>query len=163
MLRKNLDHQLYIICDDLLCLSSMVETVLADSITALKDHDLEKMSLVHRNDLQINAKHFEMVGQIIDTIAAEAPVLFELRFLAPSAIRSISDDIIDAMYNPLFSELMNFVIHGTHNTERTNYLLWVAHNLECAADRVTNICERTIYVETGELLDTGSFCVGHPN
>ena len=83
MLRKNLDHQLYIICDDLLFLSSMVETVLAESITALKDHDLEKMSLVHRNDLQINAKHFEMVGQIIDTIAAEAPVCSTCAFSHP--------------------------------------------------------------------------------
>ena len=188
MHRKNLDHQLHIICDDLLYLSSMVETALADSVTALKDHDFEKMSLVHRNDLQINAKHFEMEGQIIVTIATEAPVLFDLCLLAPSmnictelewigdyamtafirtnvpsAIRIISDDIIDAMYNPLFSGLMNFVIHGMHNTERPNHLLWVAHNLERAADRVTNICERTIYVETGELLDKGSFCVGHPN
>jgi phosphate transport system protein len=29
----------------------------------------------------------------------------------------------------------------------------VAHNLERAADRVTNICERTIYIETGRLGD----------
>jgi phosphate transport system protein len=36
----------------------------------------------------------------------------------------------------------------------------VAHNLERAADRVTNICERTIYVETGELLDMASSNLG---
>jgi phosphate transport system protein len=29
--------------------------------------------------------------------------------------------------------------------------MWVAHNLERLADRVTNICERTIFVTTGEL------------
>ena len=58
------------------------------------------------------------------------------------------------MYSNLYSELMDFVIHGAHNMERTNYLLWVAHSLERAADRVTNICERTIYDETGELGDT---------
>jgi phosphate transport system protein len=46
---------------------------------------------------------------------------------------------------------MDLVIHGARNMERANYLLWVAHSLERAADRVTNICERTIYVETGEL------------
>ena len=29
-------------------------------------------------------------------------------------------------------------------------LLWVTHNLERIADRVTNICERTIYMITGD-------------
>jgi phosphate transport system protein len=72
----------------------------------------------------------------------------------PSAVRIISDDdMIDAMYNKLYSEVMEFVIHSARNMERANYLLWVAHNLERAGDRVTNICERTIYVETGELGD----------
>jgi phosphate transport system protein len=30
-------------------------------------------------------------------------------------------------------------------------LLWVAHNLERAADRVTNICERVVFTVTGKL------------
>jgi len=32
-------------------------------------------------------------------------------------------------------------------------LIWVIHNLERLADRVTNICERTVFVATGELLE----------
>lgn len=48
---------------------------------------------------------------------------------------------------------MKFVSGNVHNVERVNSLLWAGHNLERAADRVTNICERTIYVETGELGD----------
>ena len=35
--------------------------------------------------------------------------------------------------------------------ERANWLLWVAHNLERVADRVTNICERTVFIATGEM------------
>lgn len=35
--------------------------------------------------------------------------------------------------------------------DRANYLTWAAHNLERMADRVTNICERTIYIVTGEM------------
>jgi phosphate transport system protein len=31
--------------------------------------------------------------------------------------------------------------------------LWVAHNLERFADRVTNICERTVFIVTGELTE----------
>jgi phosphate transport system protein len=73
---------------------------------------------------------------------------------APSALRIIADDdMIDAMYANLYSDLMGLVARNAYNVERVNSLLWVGHNLERAADRVTNICERTIYVETGELGD----------
>jgi phosphate transport system protein len=37
--------------------------------------------------------------------------------------------------------------------DRANYLMWAAHNLERMADRVTNICERAIYVATGQLYE----------
>jgi phosphate transport system protein len=39
------------------------------------------------------------------------------------------------------------------NIDRATYLLWAAHNLERAADRVTNICERVIFTVTGELVE----------
>ena len=35
--------------------------------------------------------------------------------------------------------------------DRANYLMWVAHNLERVADRVTNICERVVFVVTGQI------------
>jgi phosphate transport system protein len=37
--------------------------------------------------------------------------------------------------------------------EGANWLLWAAHNLERAADRVTNVCERTVYTITGEMTE----------
>jgi phosphate transport system protein len=46
---------------------------------------------------------------------------------------------------------MMFVIQDPKTIERANWLLWVAHNLERLADRVTNICERTVFIATGEL------------
>jgi phosphate transport system protein len=62
----------------------------------------------------------------------------------------IEDDEVDALYNQIYRELMIFVIEDPKNIERANWLLWVAHNLERFADRVTNICERTIFIATGE-------------
>jgi phosphate transport system protein len=41
------------------------------------------------------------------------------------------------------------MISDPSTIDRANYLMWVAHNLERFADRVTNICERTIYVVEG--------------
>jgi phosphate transport system protein len=59
------------------------------------------------------------------------------------------DDVVDGLYIQLYNGCMDRVIEDPRNTDRVNYLLWVAHNLERSADRVTNICERTIYVKTG--------------
>jgi len=63
----------------------------------------------------------------------------------------VEDDIVDALYNQVYRELMTIVIADPTTIERANWLLWVAHNLERFADRVTNICERTVFVVTGEL------------
>ncbi len=63
----------------------------------------------------------------------------------------VEDDEVDALYNQVYRELMTFVIQDPKTIERANWLLWVAHNLERFADRVTNICERTIFIATGEM------------
>ncbi len=65
----------------------------------------------------------------------------------------MEDDEVDALYNQIYRELMVFVIEDPKNIERANWLLWVAHNLERVADRVTNICERTIFIATGSFGD----------
>lgn len=65
------------------------------------------------------------------------------------------DDEVDALYEVVYSELMSFVIKDVGIMQQANLLLFVSHNLERAADRTTNICERVIYSVTGELLDTG--------
>jgi phosphate transport system protein len=62
-----------------------------------------------------------------------------------------ADDVIDALYEQLYFEMMDFVAEQPENIERANYVLWVGHNLERMADRVTNICERTVFIKTGDL------------
>jgi phosphate transport system protein len=66
------------------------------------------------------------------------------------------DDDVDQLYKQVYRELMMFVIQDARNIERANWLLWTAHNLERLADRVTNICERTIFVITGEIKEIDS-------
>lgn len=68
----------------------------------------------------------------------------------------VEDDEVDALYNQIYRELMTFVISDPKTMERANWLLWVAHNLERVADRVTNICERTIFIATGEMIEIKS-------
>lgn len=64
------------------------------------------------------------------------------------------DDEVDMLYDQVYRELMTYVMADPKNIERANYLLWAAHNLERFADRVTNICERTVFVVTGEYKET---------
>jgi phosphate transport system protein len=61
------------------------------------------------------------------------------------------DDEIDALYNQIFRELLSFMVEDPKTTTRGTYLLWVAHNLERIGDRVTNITERVIYMDTGQM------------
>ena len=68
----------------------------------------------------------------------------------------VKDDEVDALYNQVYRELMTFVIQDPKTIERANWLLWVAHNLERVADRVTNICERTIFIATGQMAEIKS-------
>ena len=60
------------------------------------------------------------------------------------------DDEIDALYTQIYRELITYVIADPTAIERSNWLLWAAHNMERVADRVTNICERTIFIATGD-------------
>ncbi len=61
------------------------------------------------------------------------------------------DDEVDELYKQVYRELMTFIIGDPTTIEQANWLLWAAHNLERFADRVTNICERTVFIVTGEL------------
>jgi phosphate transport system protein len=64
-----------------------------------------------------------------------------------------ADDEVDALYNRVYRELIESIVADASRIDQANYLLWAAHNLERAADRVTNICERVIFTVTGEMVE----------
>jgi len=61
------------------------------------------------------------------------------------------DAEIDKLYDQIYRELLTYMLEDPKNITRATYLLWVGHNLERIADRVTNICERVIFMTTGEI------------
>jgi phosphate transport system protein len=63
----------------------------------------------------------------------------------------LEDDQVDALYNQVYRELLTFIMGDPRTLNQATYLLWVAHNLERAADRVTNICERVVFTVTGKM------------
>jgi len=76
--------------------------------------------------------------------------------LETARLLPVEDDEVDALYNQIYRELITFIIQDPKTIERANWLLWVAHNLERFADRVTNICERTVFIATGEMTEIKS-------
>lgn len=70
------------------------------------------------------------------------------------------DDEVDGLYNQVYRELVSIMFTNPSTIDGANYLMWAAHNLERFADRVTNICERTIYIATGELKELDSHSGG---
>ena len=66
------------------------------------------------------------------------------------------DDLVDHLYDQVFRELLTFMAEDPKTITRATRLMWVAHNLERAADRVTNICERVVFVVTGKMEDIGA-------
>ena len=61
------------------------------------------------------------------------------------------DDEVDQLYNQVFRELVSYMVEDPRTVTRAMYLLFSAHNVERIADRVTNICERVVFVATGEM------------
>lgn len=66
------------------------------------------------------------------------------------------DDEVDTLYTKIYHQIMTHMIENPECIDTANSLLWVAHNIERMADRVTNICERTVFINTGELLEMDS-------
>jgi phosphate transport system protein len=65
------------------------------------------------------------------------------------------DDEVDRLYDQVYAELMTHIMQDVSRMRQANLLLMAAHNLERTADRVTNICERVVYMATGQFLESG--------
>lgn len=61
------------------------------------------------------------------------------------------DEKVDVLFNQVYRDLIEIMAKDPSGIEQSNHLQWAAHNIERMADRVTNICERTIFIVTGEM------------
>jgi phosphate transport system protein len=66
------------------------------------------------------------------------------------------DDMVDQLYDQVFRELLTFMLEDPKTVTRATRLIWIAHNLERAADRVTNMCERVVFIVTGTMEEIGA-------
>lgn len=66
------------------------------------------------------------------------------------------DDTVDALHEQVFRELLTFMMLDAKTINRASRLMWVSHNLERAADRTTNICERVVFLVKGTMEELGA-------
>lgn len=64
-----------------------------------------------------------------------------------------ADDEVDALYDRVYHDLLEYMINDPSTVQRATYLLWVAHDLERIADRATNIAEQVEFLVNGSNLD----------
>ncbi|HUV15471.1 MAG TPA: phosphate signaling complex protein PhoU [Pelolinea sp.] len=63
------------------------------------------------------------------------------------------DDQVDNLFNQSYRSIVNAMIANPKIIDDSSLLLWIVHNLERLADRVVNICERTVFIKSGEMLE----------
>ncbi len=71
---------------------------------------------------------------------------------ADLAVRmAAKDDIVDQLRSQVFRDLLDIMIRDPGTIPRAMELVIVARHLERAADHITNIGERIVYMVTGEM------------
>jgi phosphate transport system protein len=108
---------------------------LSDAEVAIPMREIESMA-----EKAINMLHLAL-GTFITENAAQAYQIPKL------------DDEVDALYVKGYRLVVSAMIANPSTIDHGNYLIWVLHNLERLADRAVNICERTVFIATGELLE----------
>ena len=78
---------------------------------------------------------------------------FVRRDAQAAATISGEDDDVDLLYEQVYRELLAYMIKDPGTITRATYLIWAAHNLERFADHVTNICERIVFLVTGDMTE----------
>lgn len=64
-----------------------------------------------------------------------------------------ADELVDALYDQVYRELLVYMMQDPRTITQATYLLWIAHNLERIADRTTNIAERVIFMDSGQIVE----------
>jgi phosphate transport system protein len=165
---RRINERRFAIEDEALVLIATQQPIATDlrAIAAVLDitHELERIGDYAKGIAKINIMIGEepLVKPLVDipAMAVKAQSMlhrslqaFMERDAGMARAIPVEDDQVDNLYNQVYRELVTHLLEDPGAIEGANYLLWVAHNLERSADRVTNICERVVFTVTGEMVE----------
>lgn len=93
-----------------------------------------------------------MADKAIDMLKRSIDAFLRRDAAAAKAICA-EDDEVDVLNDQVYRELLCFMIEDPRTISRATPLIWASHNLERIADRVTNICERIVFLAGGSMKD----------
>lgn len=139
---------------DLRALASVLE--IATELERIGDYGkgIARITLMLGNEpLNFSLLDIEAMGRKACDLLRRALDAFNRRDVETARALPAEDDDVDALYVRTQSQLIAAIMADPRTIDRAMRLLWVAHNLERAADRVTNICERTVFTITGRMIE----------
>jgi len=105
------------------------------------------------SDIPIPIMDIEKMGNLAISMLHRALSAFVNEDMEQAVKIPQEDDQVDELFNKSYRSIVNSMIANPATIDDASFLLWIVHNLERFADRVTNICERTIFIISGEMLE----------
>ena len=91
------------------------------------------------------------MDEIIQEMLRDTLTAFRAHDADLAARTAGKDDLVDALRSQVFGDLLEIMLRDPATIHRALELVVVARHLERAADHITNIGERVVYMVTGEL------------
>jgi phosphate transport system protein len=142
---------------DLRLIASIIE--MAGELERINDYSKG----IAKNSLLIGEEHIPVPLDGLTLMAGKTAAMLHEALEAAShgdleAARLVpaADDEIDDLFNKIYREIMDYIVDDPGSFGLLNNVEWALHNLERAADRVTNICEWVVYTVTGEYIEMDS-------
>ncbi len=96
------------------------------------------------------AEDFPEMAKFAQDMLSEAMMAFSEKDDALARSLVLADDQVDALFIKLYSDILSYVTTSPDQIAHANQLEWTIHNMERAADRVTNISEWIVYMVSGD-------------
>ncbi|PKO18198.1 MAG: phosphate transport system regulatory protein PhoU [Chloroflexi bacterium HGW-Chloroflexi-10] len=108
---------------------------------------------LHNVDIKIPIQELETMAELSVNMLHKALTAFIEGDPQTASQIPYEDDAVDQLYENIYHQSVELMMADPQNVDHANLIMWVGHNLERMADRVTNICERTVFIATGDLME----------
>ena len=131
-------------------------TKIAVDLERIADHavDIAKVTLRMAGELLVKPLvDIPAMAELAIDMLRESLLSFTERDVQRAASLAEKDDVVDALYGKILTELTGMMGTDLKINRQLSHLMMVAHFIERVADHTTNIGEDVIYVVTGKRKD----------
>jgi phosphate transport system protein len=108
---------------------------------------------IGNSNIPVPIRYIEKMADIAVSMLHRSLSAFFIEDIKAAVTIPKEDDEVDALFNESYHSIVKTMIADPGTIDESSLLLWVVHNLERFADRVVNICERTVFIKSGEMLE----------